>query len=525
ADRILDRHHATGYRTDPHQREALDKLLKLLDGYPLPLEVVLPILANTPPSVVLEELGSGGAGADPVGLIATAIEYSHAKLDPTLQNSLALLAPFTATIPHPDILADYQRLMSEAEPGEDRWGQVDVAAAVTAAVGIGLAAPHERLQGWVRVVPILPYFLRRALRSHPSWWQAAHRAHYQLHAALGRGLHAMLTGTDPNHRATARAVTTASYANLTTAIDTALDHGLPVLPVLEPVEELLDQTRQQTTREHLLGHVITRLASSTDPTARRELAQLLHLAGIVAQQQRRFDQAEDYYRQALDLKLQFGDRHGAAGTYHQLGRVAQQQRRFDQAEDYYRRALDLFPEFGDRHSAARTYHQLGMVAQEQRRFDQAEDYYHQALDLFLEFGDRHSAASTYHHLGMVAQEQRRFDQAEDYYHQALDLLLEFGDRHGAASTYGQLGMVAQQQRRFDQAEDYYRQALDLFLEFGDRHGAASTYHQLGMVAQQQRRFDQAEDYYRQALDLKLEFGDRHGAAGTYHQLGRVAQER
>ena len=521
ADRILTRHHATSHLADPTQRQALNELLELLGGYPLPLEVVLPILATIPPTRVLEELRAGSGSVDPAGLIRSAIEYSHGKLDPTVQHSLALLAPFTAVIPAGEILAQYQQLLDESPPADDPWDNIDLAAGLAAAVKIGLAAPHEALSGWVRVVPVLPYFLRQALHDHPRWWQTAQQAHYRLHTRLGGTLYAMLTGNDPNDRETARVITHAGYANFTAAIDTALDSGHPVLPVLAPVEKLLDQTRQQEAREQLLQHVITR----TEPAPRRELATLLHLAGLVAREQRRFEQAEDYYRQALDLWLEFGDRHGAALTYHHLGVVAQEQRRFEQAEDYYQQALDLFLEFGDRHGAAVTYHQLGLVAQEQRRFEQAEDYYRQSLDLLLEFGDRHGAASTYHHLGMVAQEQRRFEQAEDDYRQALDLKLEFGDRHGAARTYHQLGRVAQEQRRFEQAEDYYRQALDLLLEFGDRHGAASTYHQLGLVAQDQRRFEQAEDYYRQALDLLLEFGDRHGAASTYHQLGRVAQDQ
>jgi tetratricopeptide (TPR) repeat protein len=91
--------------------------------------------------------------------------------------------------------------------------------------------------------------------------------------------------------------------------------------------------------------------------------------------------------------------------------VAQQQRRFADAETAYRQALDLKLEFNNRHSAASTYHQLGMLAQEQRRFADAETAYRQALDLYLEFNDRHSATSTYHQLGIVAQEQRRFADA------------------------------------------------------------------------------------------------------------------
>ena len=118
-------------------------------------------------------------------------------------------------------------------------------------------------------------------------------------------------------------------------------------------------------------------------------------------------EAETNYRQALDIYLEFGDRHGAASTYHQLGTVAQEQRRFDEAEASYRKP-STSTGFDDRHGAASTYHQLGSVAQDQRRFEEAEANYRKALDIFLEFGDRHGAASTYHQLGTLAQEQRRF---------------------------------------------------------------------------------------------------------------------
>ena len=65
---------------------------------------MLPVLASAPPSAVLAELRAGGPGADPAGLIIRAIEYSHGKLDPALQSSLLLLAPFTAVIPTGPIL-------------------------------------------------------------------------------------------------------------------------------------------------------------------------------------------------------------------------------------------------------------------------------------------------------------------------------------------------------------------------------------------------------------------------------------
>jgi tetratricopeptide (TPR) repeat protein len=78
--------------------------------------------------------------------------------------------------------------------------------------------------------------------------------------------------------------------------------------------------------------------------------------------------------------LEFNEQLGAARTYRQLGRVAQEQRRFEDAEQAYRRAVDLFLELNDRYNAALTYQQLGLVAQEQRRFEDALEYSVRAAD-------------------------------------------------------------------------------------------------------------------------------------------------
>ncbi|MBL7262193.1 tetratricopeptide repeat protein [Paractinoplanes lichenicola] len=565
-ERILDRHGGTQWlseATDQAQREALTELIRLLDGYPLPMTVVMPQLATTPPAQVLADLRVGRDSADPTMVARRAIEYSHGKLDPALQSSILLLAPFTTSIPVP-VLETYVEALRTDPAGVDLDG-VDLPAAVAELRRVGLAAEHSTMAGFVQIVPILPYFLRARLRDNPAVEQTCDRGHYALYTSLAGAFEAMLTDNDPRQRATGQAAVKAEYANLTAAIEYAQHTRQPVLRLIRAVNKYLDQTQQHDTRRSLLEIAIARHPAAETPDEKWELLDLHNMAGHtaiiqhrlddaarhytselamkqalgkrsseavtyhqlgrVAEERRLFEQAEEHYRQALDILLEFGDRHGAARTYHQLGLVAHERRLFEQAEQHCRQALDILLEFGDRHSAANTYHQLGAVAYERRLFEQAEQHCRQALDILLEFGDRHGAASTYHQLGAVAHERRRFEQAEQHYRQALDILLEFGDRHGAARTYHQLGAVAHERRRFEQAEQHCRQALDISLEFGDRHGAARTYHQLGAVAHEQRRFEQAEQHYRQALDILLEFGDRHGAARTYHQLGMVAHEQ
>jgi tetratricopeptide (TPR) repeat protein len=524
-ERILRRHGAAGHVQDVAQRTALQDLITLLGGYPLPLTVVLPALATATPASVLAELEAGGSAADPAGLISRAIEYSHGKLDPAIQNSLLLLAPFTAVIPTGPALHRYRELLwgDEAVRG---LGRIDLDAALDQAVSVGLAAPHPQVPAAVQVQPVLPYFLRSRLHDQPALQAAAAQAHNRLYADLGPELHEMLTSPgDPQQHAAGQAAIRAHYANLTAALGHGLRTGQPISPVITALDRYLDQAQQHAARRQLLDDAIAASPPRATEEQHQQLAQLHNLAGIAALREHRLDDAKSFHEAELRLKQACGDRWRQAMAHGQLGIVAQEQRRFEEAEASCRQALKIFLEEDDRHRAAAVYHQLGMIAGEQGRFGEAEASYRRALAIFLEAGDRRTAANTYHQLGMVAQKQRRFGEAEASYMQAVTIKLEFGDRHGAAGTYHELGGLAKEQGRLEEAGYVYRQALAIFLDFSDDHGAASTYHNLARIAQGQHRLEEAEDNLRQALRLKLESGDRYGAAATYRGLGLIAQEQ
>ncbi len=523
AERILARHQASHYLNDTTERGALQELITLLGGYPLPLTVVLPVLANATPTSVLAELKAGGPGADPAGLITRAIEYSHGKLDPALQNSLLLLAPFTAVIPTGQTLKIYRDLLL-ADQAIRQLGPVDLGAALDQAISVGLATRHPQLGYLAQVQPVLPYFLRSRLHHQPDLQTAADQAHYQYCQQLAGTLAKMLgTPEGPQQLASAQAATHAEYANLTTAMRHGLHTHQPIDALIDALDAYLQQSQQHQTRRQLFEDAIVAYPSPGSQRHQIELAYLHELAGLAALDQHRVDGAKTHYDDAIHLLAAANNRERQGALYGQLGSIAYLQRRYGEAEASYRKALEIFLDFGDQRRVGRTYHQLGILAQVQQRYDEAETSYRKALNSKLECADQHGAADTWHQLGMLAQVQQRYDEAETSYRKALNTFLEYGDQHNAANTWHQLGLLAQVQQRYDEAETSYRKALNTFLEYGDQHSAASTWHQLGNLAQLQRRYSEAETSYRKALSTKLEYGDQHSAADTYYQLGMLAQ--
>ncbi|MBL7261244.1 tetratricopeptide repeat protein [Paractinoplanes lichenicola] len=408
-ERILHEHGGSHYRSDPGHRDALRELVKLLGGYPLPMTVVLPALGTTTPAEILAQLQQGDVAADPVGIIRRAIEYSHGNLDPTVQQSMLLLAPFTATIPTGPVLSAYQEEL-EAIDSVRALGTIDLAAAINETARVGLATPHQFLP-LAEVVPILPYFLRTRLNNQPDLTAAARHAHYRLHLGLAKAIHDLLTGLDPRSRAVGQALAQAMYANLITAIEHGTDTGQYIEVLVAAIAVYLRRRNQLAAFAQLLADVLNRHRADGGGHSQLESAFLNGFAGRTALDQHRLDDAEHYYRVELTIRENTDDRKGQATAHHQLGVVTRTRRRFGEAERHYRQALDIYLDLEDRHSAAITYYQLGSTAQERQRVNEAERHYRQALDIFLSFNDRSNIATVYHQLGVLCHVQDRHEEA------------------------------------------------------------------------------------------------------------------
>jgi tetratricopeptide (TPR) repeat protein len=575
-DRILKKYGVSKYRKE----EDLRRLIKLLDGFPLALEVVLANLARQTPTEVLAALQSGdvdlntGDSQERTKNILRCIDYSHSNLSPDAQALLVCLAPFTSII-DTDWLDKYTDYLKQqpalAKLPFEHWQEV-----IQEATNWGLLSIDPHIRGHLHIQPTLPYFLRSRLNvpEQTDIRAAVETAFRELYSWVGDGLYQLLKSKDPQERQMGIILVRQEYENLMTALKLALDAQISVLNIYKTLSSYLDVTQEHTrgldlgtnvlkrlemySPEKLEGAIGAELVGVIDNIAKRQLllkqyeaaedsyqkalsiwqkntrynsdeikkssASIYHQLGVVAQEQRQWEQAEHYYQQALQIKIEYNARYEQAHIYHQLGMVAQEQRQWPQAEHYYQQALQIYIEYNDRYEQADTYHQLGRVAQEQRQWQQAEQYYQQALQIYIEYNARYEQASTYHQLGRVAQEQRQWPQAEQYYQQALQIYIEFNARFEQAGTYHNLGAVAQEQRQWPQAEHYYQQALQIYIEYNDRFEQARTYGQLGLMAWDQRQWEQACEYLLQALDIFMEYKDNHNIGIALRSLARLWNE-
>jgi len=517
------------------------ELLKLLGGHPFSLRVVLPHLKTQTPKQLIEALRQGLDTLDGTPdkvrekSLAVSLDYSFAKLSERARQHLPFLALFSERVdahwlhafssnPDDEDGHVYQALFRENLQKADWLGLLNEAAE---------AGILEHLGSTIfKIHPALPWYLRQRLSQQHAAQEVSELEKKLLvfYAMLADKYYRELISNAELASFVLRVEEPNLLQNLRLAEQQqSWEYAQVILQALGEVYQRIGRKPEfRALRQRVLGQIGIHLAEAK-AKGQDAFNFWTYLRGVDAKEALAaadLEGAKAIYQEILDELTSLNDpsvNDKIAVTYQNLGILAQEQRRFDEATAFYQKSLQICEDAGDLYKAANNYHQLGVVAQKQGRFDEATAFYQKSLQICEDAGDLYKAASDYHELGLVAQKKGRFDEATAFYQKSLQIKEDAGDLYNAASDYHQLGIVAQEQRRFDKATAFYQKVLQICEDAGDLYNAASAYHQLGMVAQEQRRFDEAINYYQKAFEIGEQFQNWRKASSTLSQWGKLLE--
>ncbi|ODH02857.1 Tfp pilus assembly protein PilF [Nostoc sp. KVJ20] len=535
AEKILERNVPQNRIAGIRQDGDFQKLMSLLAGYPLAMQVMLANLQRKSPQEILQGWQAGDVdldtgSEDKTKSILQCVEYSHSNLSPEAQKLLLCLAQFSKFI-SASLIPQYIERLQSFEPLKD-YPFDKFTDAIQEAIIWGLLSPMDEESRLLTIQPVFPYFLKTKLETLDEATRAALREgfknHYHFLAEIYKQL---MDSKDAQERQFGIFLCRQEYENLYNALQICLEkqESISIYWCLDNYFELISDNQSNL---KLAEAVCQRLENYPSEFIKGEFGYQLALAisrlGNCQLQAHQYQQARKSYEKTLEIDNALESEEERqkqlwqAVAYRQLGIVALQLREFEEARRNYQKALEINIEYGDPNSCAKTYYLLGRIAQELLEFEEARRNYQKALEINIKYGDPNSCASTYHQLGIVALHLREFEEARRNYQKALDIFIK-GDPNSCASTYHELGMLALQLREFEEARRNYQQALEIKIKYGDRNSCASTYHELGRVAQELREFEEARRNYQQALDIFIK-GDRYNCARSYFLLGTVAEE-
>ena len=247
--------------------------------------------------------------------------------------------------------------------------------------------------------------------------------------------------------------------------------------------------------------VLPLLDGAEQASVHQKLGQVLELIG-------KWKDAEESYRQALDLYGQISDSRSQALVETTLGELHRKQGLYDEAEDWLNLARAVFETLQDREGIASVLHYSGTLAAHRSKLDQAKALYEQSLAIRRGLNDKPSAASSLSNLGIIARAQGNLDLARALNEEALALRREVGDRWAISVSLNNLGNVAIDQGRFAEARALQQEGLALRREVGDRWAIANALNNLGNLAREQGDYPEAAKFYRESLEINRELDDK-----------------
>ncbi|MCG5443379.1 tetratricopeptide repeat protein [Micromonospora sp. NIE79] len=210
---------------------------------------------------------------------------------------------------------------------------------------------------------------------------------------------------------------------------------------------------------------------------------------------------------ALAAASRIGDQAGQGHAHRSLGLACSRLRRYDEADDHLRRALDLFTDVGDDAGRAHTCLNLGQLAERQGQHQQALRHSRQALALFRGTGNRAGQGYTLNAVGWQEALLGNYHHALESCGEALRMLQEVDDVQGQADTWDSLGHAHHQLGDDRRAIACYEHALDLFTQVNDRYAEAGTYVNLGGSHRALGDLAATRSAWRRALTILDELGD------------------
>uniref|UniRef100_UPI0039C5AEC0 CHAT domain-containing protein n=1 Tax=Nostoc sp. CCY0012 TaxID=1056123 RepID=UPI0039C5AEC0 len=351
AEKILERNVAAHLVDGIRQDADFQKLMKLLAGYPLAMEVVLTNLQRQSPQEILQGLQSADVNLDVVSedktkSILKCVEYSHSNLSPDAQKLLLCLAPFSGFICR-GFIPVYINELEKLEPLNnycfDKFND-----AIQEAINWGLLSLIENEHNLLKIQPIFPYFLKTKLAFIDETTCAALQEGFKNHyIALAGYYNHLMDSKDAQERQRGISFCGWEYENLYHALQICLQkqQSISIYFCLYQYFELI---RDHQSNLKLAEMVCQNLENYPPAFIQGELgyqiAMAIYRLGSCQLEAKQYQQAKCSYEKTLEIYptlVGIEERQKQlwpASTYHGLGKVAQELREYEEARRNYQQA-------------------------------------------------------------------------------------------------------------------------------------------------------------------------------------------
>ncbi|MCF8243009.1 MAG: tetratricopeptide repeat protein [Melioribacteraceae bacterium] len=257
------------------------------------------------------------------------------------------------------------------------------------------------------------------------------------------------------------------------------------------------------------GKIVDSLARFPDST-NLSIAQTYYLLGLMYRDYGITKEASEYLNKSLQIRSELLPKNDPliGDIYNNIAIVSQIKGELDNAEKYFRLALELRKQRGfyDK-SVASTYMNLGTIFYDKREYTLSFNYLDTAMTIQRKIlGDYHPAiASILTNIGNTLSEIGKLDSSIVAYNKAVEILKKtFGDNHPLiAKIYNNIGVGYSFLNDYNSAITFFERSIQIKEKLNSKLGNDyyDNYLNLGIVYQSLNDQQKTIEYYSKAMEI------------------------
>lgn len=494
---------APDFVVDEGNRTAIAKIVTLLEGLPLGIELAAAVVNRLLPTEIAAEIETN---LDTLQRHSPELPSRHRSLGAVFEHSWSLLSDRER-----EVLAKLTVFRGGCD-GE-------AARAVTGATLRALLSLVDK--SLLRRGEAGRFQMHEAVRQFAAGKladvQAAHAAHGTYYADLLREREPDLTG---RNRSRALAEVATELDNVRAAWGWAVKNRRTA-ELSRSMETLYGYHDTKALSAEAFESFAAAAAAVTDEAVR---ARLLVRQAVFANRLVRFDQAERLLAEALGL-LESGqvDLPAEEALAHcALGAVAFKLDDTERTHAHFNRALALYQSVGDARGEATAWDGLGTAAYAQGDYREAERLYKRCLDIATELDDVYWLVRGLKNVGLVNAVLGRYEEAADFMQRGVAAARSADDRFALAGSLNNLGKVQQLLGDLAESEKSFEECLELHRDSGNAWGRALVSSNLGTLHHQRGALGDAKALLLESLASFEEIEYLSGVALALARLGYLA---
>lgn len=235
--------------------------------------------------------------------------------------------------------------------------------------------------------------------------------------------------------------------------------------------------------------------------------------GIIAKNREQYQEAEQFYFQALEIRKALKDTNGVVNLYNNLGILIKRQGNYRKALQQFELAFNLLNPRVKKEDQVKIYNGLAISNMHLGNYQKALDYNAIDIEFRKTLNDNYQLANSLATAGDIYRKIRNYSLAEKNYKKSLSLYQQLDSKYlyRVAYQWINLGGLYQDMDQAKNALANYRNALELKDELYDDE-LALLYNNMAISFETIQQADSAMTYYRYARSIYTENDNQVGLA-------------